>query len=467
MTAVTPSASAHIEPNSPQAVSSPEWLVVDIRTADSGPVSGISRFVIGLCGGLARALTRTSPPLSCRVLLVAKKEPPLWAVELVQRYPGLVSFWSGGPGSLSRKKDKPIWLWPSSILNLIAQKTAGRFFWIAPANFDRPLLFGFSRGKWRHRLIQIVHDTIPLSHRKSVGFLFRLQFRVLVKRSLSRFPFVFAISHHTAEQLRQWFPKREWDIPVIGNGVDALFGRGPKYPRPVLFEKRKEFLLGLLGEIQKGNNPVWLDEIVHAQWVLGVGRWERYKNWELGEQAVQKVRSESSESIWWVRTGTDGKEFGKTGLEETGGLGVSTERKILQIARLNDEDMSRLYSLADITCHPSCAEGFGLPPVESIFCGTPVLYRSGTAVEAHFEQATLPNGMAKKVTTSEPEDWAKALGEVLRELQSEKSGLHNQMRLAQSQGARASLISNFPSEAFDWENVALRLLQSLSAKGPR
>ena len=38
-----------------------------------------------------------------------------------------------------------------------------------------------------------------------------------------------------------------------------------------------------------------------------------------------------------------------------------------------DEDLAPLYSNADVFIYPSLYEGFGLPPLEAMQCGTPVV----------------------------------------------------------------------------------------------
>jgi glycosyltransferase involved in cell wall biosynthesis len=40
---------------------------------------------------------------------------------------------------------------------------------------------------------------------------------------------------------------------------------------------------------------------------------------------------------------------------------------------IDEEDMPKLYSLADLLCFPTLHEGFGLPIVEAMACGTPVI----------------------------------------------------------------------------------------------
>jgi glycosyltransferase involved in cell wall biosynthesis len=45
-----------------------------------------------------------------------------------------------------------------------------------------------------------------------------------------------------------------------------------------------------------------------------------------------------------------------------------------------DEDLPALYSGADLFAFPSVAEGFGLPPLEAMACGTPVVTSNASSL---------------------------------------------------------------------------------------
>ena len=71
------------------------WLAIDSRSAQSGVVSGISRFVIGLTRALAaeldnRKIVFTKNKKRLKILIVSKSEPAQWVLELVHKYPNIV-----------------------------------------------------------------------------------------------------------------------------------------------------------------------------------------------------------------------------------------------------------------------------------------------------------------------------------------------------------------------------------------
>ncbi len=49
------------------------------------------------------------------------------------------------------------------------------------------------------------------------------------------------------------------------------------------------------------------------------------------------------------------------------------QREIVLTGYVADEDLPALYGGADALCYPSKYEGFGLPPLEAMACGCPVL----------------------------------------------------------------------------------------------
>ena len=52
---------------------------------------------------------------------------------------------------------------------------------------------------------------------------------------------------------------------------------------------------------------------------------------------------------------------------------LKLEKKVIRLGFLTAEDLVALYNLADVYCQPSFYEGFGLPVLEAMACGCPVV----------------------------------------------------------------------------------------------
>jgi glycosyltransferase involved in cell wall biosynthesis len=100
---------------------------------------------------------------------------------------------------------------------------------------------------------------------------------------------------------------------------------------------------------------------------------------------------------------------------------------------LGDETLPGLFAAAEIFCYPSLYEGFGLPPLEAMAAGTPVIAGNYSCAAEVLDDAAL---------LVDPED-AEALAEALRSLASDEG---RRRRLALLGRARAS--------DFDWAKTA-------------
>jgi glycosyltransferase involved in cell wall biosynthesis len=99
----------------------------------------------------------------------------------------------------------------------------------------------------------------------------------------------------------------------------------------------------------------------------------------------------------------------------------------------DQDDLSALYSGADVFAFPSLAEGYGLPILEAMACGTPVVASDASAVPEAV------GGAGVVADARDPEAFAAALGQVL-----DDAALRE--RLGASGRARAA--------SFSWEKTA-------------
>lgn len=86
---------------------------------------------------------------------------------------------------------------------------------------------------------------------------------------------------------------------------------------------------------------------------------------------------------------------------------MGLERDVFTTGYVDAADLPALYSLAGVFVFPSLYEGFGLPPLEAMACGTPVVCSN---------RASLPEAVADAgllVDPTDPEALAGAIGAVL------------------------------------------------------
>ncbi|RZI55620.1 MAG: glycosyltransferase family 1 protein [Rubrivivax sp.] len=118
--------------------------------------------------------------------------------------------------------------------------------------------------------------------------------------------------------------------------------------------------------------------------------------------------------------------------------------RIVRAGRLTDDEIKALYSHARVYVFPSIYEGFGLPPVEAMFCDCPVL-----AARA----ASIPEICDNGAAFFDPYDVADIRASMRRALHDD-AWLDD---LRRAGGVRA--------ETFTWHNSALSLVRTLSDIG--
>jgi glycosyltransferase involved in cell wall biosynthesis len=145
---------------------------------------------------------------------------------------------------------------------------------------------------------------------------------------------VFAISATTRDDLLERFGLPAEKVVVTPLGVTAVDAR----PGPVPFDDRP--------------------------WALYVGeRAKPYKNWQALLEALQAAGPDLALAcVGPPATGTEQRELAARGL---------TDR--VRFVGGDDHDLARLYRAASVFVYPSLFEGFGLPPLEAMAHGCPVV----------------------------------------------------------------------------------------------
>lgn len=120
------------------------------------------------------------------------------------------------------------------------------------------------------------------------------------------------------------------------------------------------------------------------------------------------------------------------------------EGSVFLLGRVPDHDLHRLYVAARCHVHAAHYEGFGLPPLEAMACGTPTIVSN---------VSSLPEVVGDAALLVNPANWEEIAIAMHRLLTDD--GLHAELRLKGLQRARS----------FSWELAARRTLEVYHAVG--
>ncbi|MCF7854795.1 MAG: glycosyltransferase family 4 protein [Candidatus Pacebacteria bacterium] len=160
---------------------------------------------------------------------------------------------------------------------------------------------------------------------------------------------------------------------------------------PFAVEKTRVIPLAITNDFQPVKEQQKLEDIRHAyklppQFILFVGQLEPKKNIPTLIRAFAELKAFTELPHKLVLAGGRGWHF--DGIERAlRKCGASND--ILFTGFVPGEDLPALFSLADLFVFPSFCEGFGIPPLEAMACGTPVVTSNATSLPEVVGKAAL------------------------------------------------------------------------------
>ena len=140
-------------------------------------------------------------------------------------------------------------------------------------------------------------------------------------------------------------------------------------------DKIKVIYHGINHSIFKRYDEVNLNFEIPEKFILSVGSIEPRKNLLGLLNAYNLLHSDIKSEYKLVLVGFKG--WGNSEIME---LINTNQENIHYLGFITDEELAKVYNLASCFVFPSFYEGFGLPPLEAMACGTPVIASNSTSI---------------------------------------------------------------------------------------
>ena len=196
-----------------------------------------------------------------------------------------------------------------------------------------------------------VHDLAFMRYPQAAMPSLHHYLNVVVPRSIDRADHLIADSRNTAMDLESTWPHLEGRISVVQGAVDHGVFRRVSDPDVTDAVRRKYAI---------GDSP----------YVFALSTLEPRKNYPRLIRAFHAARRESGLPHRLVIGGKKGWLYDEI-FATVRELGM--DREVHFPGFVDDADLPALYSGAEFFAYPSLYEGFGLPVLEALACGTPVL----------------------------------------------------------------------------------------------
>ena len=287
----------------------------------------------------------------------------------------------------------------TKLLNYLNEK---KFDLVHFIQFNHPVRY---RGKY----VVTIHDLTLMKHAYGIGVIKKLGFRAIMKSAVQNSAKIITVSNYSKKEIADYYNINPEKIAVTYLAVDEKYNSNIK--NQISSQKGN---LPLRGDIKKFKEKYQ----VNGDYILYAGMWKKHKNLIRMLKAFEKVSAQLSvlssqkksdngqqisNNLQLVLVGkVDKEEFEvmKT-IDEINSRVMKNEsgiikdhnfdqvKPIVTTGFIDNDELPVAYAGALAYCIPSLSEGFGLPPLEAMACGTPVIASTATAIPEILADAPL------------------------------------------------------------------------------
>ena len=203
-------------------------------------------------------------------------------------------------------------------------------------------------------IVTTIHDTVWRTMPQTFPWKDRMVLNAFIPGTIARAAAVTTGSEFARDEILRHFPGARGKLHVVPYAVDERFARVTDEAQ--LAAVRRKYALP-------------------ARFILSVGVLQPRKNVEGLIRAYSQLPPELRREYSLVITGKRGwLDANLPQLARAAGEGI------VFTGYVADDELPSLYSLASCFVYPSLYEGFGLPPLEAMACGTPVVSSSAASL---------------------------------------------------------------------------------------
>ncbi|MGZ4031741.1 MAG: glycosyltransferase family 4 protein [Tumebacillaceae bacterium] len=201
-----------------------------------------------------------------------------------------------------------------------------------------------------------VHDLIPYIYPETVGKGYLKIFLSEMPRIMEQSDLVITVSEQSKRDIQRIFQLPEEKIVVTYEAPESVY-------KPIPKPDAKEFVKNRFG--------------IDSPYVLYIGGFSPRKNVRGLINAFYEIQKDIPEDYKLVLVGKEARDFDDTAM-------------LVEALRLKDKviftgfapvlELPYLYNAADLFIYPSFYEGFGLPPLEAMACGTPTITSNSSSI---------------------------------------------------------------------------------------
>ncbi|MCB0154514.1 MAG: glycosyltransferase family 4 protein [Anaerolineae bacterium] len=261
----------------------------------------------------------------------------------------------------------------------------------------------------------VVHDLSFRAHPDYFPPFVSLYMKWLTGAGIRQARQVLTVSDFSRQELLRFYPTAPQKVTVIANGVGCQF-----QPQPSASQPQTE--AAILAKYE-----------VTQPYIFAVGNMHPRKNLARLLAAYRRLQAERAalpKMVWG----------GLPRWESDSLVAQAQAAGVVLPGFIEQADLPTFYRQAEMLVYPSLYEGFGLPPVEAMACGTPVIASNTTS---------LPEVVGNAALTVDPTQTSEIASAIARLLDDH----------ALSQRLRQAGLDR--SQQFTWSRTAQRLLAAL------